>query len=70
MIRDSAERAVRYVTGTQDLESDDPGVRGGVAGSCPIWGEYGAYEYLNWAAKFTLDALLGRVTGRACGTSG
>lgn len=68
--RQSADRAVRYVMSTQDLSSEDDGVRGGVAGSFPIWGGYGPYEYLNWAAKFHLDALLGRVTGRACGTTG
>ena len=42
-------------------------VRGAVAGSYPIWGGYGAYEYLNWAAKFTADALLGRVAGTLTG---
>jgi hypothetical protein len=33
-----------------------PDVRGGVKGSFPVDGGYGAYEYLNWAAKFTIDA--------------
>ncbi len=31
-------------------------VRGGVKGSFPVDGGYGTYEYLNWAAKFTIDA--------------
>jgi hypothetical protein len=31
-------------------------VRGGVKGSFPVDGGYGSYEYLNWAAKFTIDA--------------
>ncbi len=68
--REHADRAARFVCATQKIDVADPGVRGGVAGSFPIWGSYGCYEYLNWAAKFAVDALLGRVTGRACGTNG
>lgn len=30
--------------------------RGGVKGSFPVDGDYGSFEYLNWAAKFTIDA--------------
>jgi hypothetical protein len=33
-------------------------VRGGVKGSFPVHGDYGPYEYLNWACKFTIDANL------------
>lgn len=32
------------------------GVRGGVAGSRPLYGAYGRYQYLAWAAKFFIDA--------------
>lgn len=39
------------------------GVQGGVPGSAPLWGKYGSFKYLNWAAKFTVDMLLDRVTG-------
>ncbi len=31
---------------------------GGVKGSYPVDGEYGRFQYLNWAAKFTVDANL------------
>jgi hypothetical protein len=55
---ESARRLNRYVAATQELGAAEPGVRGGVAGSHPIWGEYGPYEYLNWAAKFLADALM------------
>jgi Squalene-hopene cyclase C-terminal domain len=48
----AAERMNRYLSSTQDLNATDLGIRGGIKGSQPIWGEYGAYEYLNWAAKF------------------
>ncbi len=32
--------------------------RGGVKGSFPVDGDYGKWEYLNWAAKFFIDACL------------
>lgn len=35
---------------------DHPDVLGGVKGSFPVGGAYGRYEYLNWAAKFFIDA--------------
>lgn len=33
--------------------------RGGVKGSFPVDGAYGRYEFLSWAAKFTIDANIG-----------
>ncbi len=35
-----------------------PGIKGGVAGSAPVWGPYQRFRYPNWAAKFYLDAAL------------
>ena len=35
-----------------------PESRGGVKGSFPVDGGYGAFEFLNWACKFTIDAQL------------
>lgn len=35
-----------------------PSVRGGVRGAFPIDGGYGAFAFLNWAAKFLGDSLL------------
>jgi hypothetical protein len=55
---EAARRATRFLMSTQDLSATDPGIRGGIKGSHPIWGAYGAYEYLNWGAKFFADALL------------
>jgi DUF1680 family protein len=55
---EAARRMNRYLMGTQDLRASDPGLRGGIKGSDPVYAEYGAYEYLNWAAKFFADALL------------
>jgi DUF1680 family protein len=54
----AAQRMNRFLMSTQDLHSKDLGVRGGIKGAHPIWGDYGAFEYLNWAAKFFADALL------------
>ncbi len=63
---DAARRLTRYLRRTQDLRAADPGIRGGIKGSQPIWGGYAAYEYLSWAAKFFADALMleERVAGR------
>jgi len=54
----AARRMNRYLSTTQNLDAADPGIRGGIKGSQPIWGEYGPYEYLNWAAKFFADSLM------------
>jgi len=52
---EAGRRANAYVRRTVTLEGD-PDVVGGVRGSFPISGDYGAYEYLNWAAKFFIDS--------------
>ena len=58
---DAARRLIRYVAATQDLAHGEPGVRGGIQGSDPIYGGYGTWEYLNWAAKFYADALMAEI---------
>ena len=55
VLTDAARRAVRYVRSTI-ATSGDPDRIGGVRGSYPIDGPYGQYEFLNWAAKFFIDA--------------
>jgi len=55
--RDVAFRLNRYVRQSVRLD-DAPEFRGGVKGSFPVDGGYGRYEYLNWAAKFCIDANL------------
>lgn len=53
--RDGAFALLRYARCT--VQTEGPiGVRGGVKGSFPVDGEYGTYEFLNWAAKFLIDA--------------
>ena len=56
--RSSGERLIGFVRRTVDLSNPDHNIRGGVKGSHPVDGDYGRFEYLNWAAKFTIDACL------------
>ena len=56
--REGASRANRYLMSRHDVSNSDPVIRGGVAGSWPVWGDYGRLMVLNWAAKFFIDALL------------
>jgi len=56
LFREAAERVVRRLAATQHL-AGPPEVRGAIAGSCPIWGEYARLEFPNWAAKFFVDAV-------------
>jgi len=54
----AAQKANRFLKSTQNLRSKNKGIRGGIEGSYPIYGRYGQYQYLNWAVKFFIDALL------------
>jgi hypothetical protein len=54
----AASRLNRFVMTTQDLNSSNPGIRGAIKGSYPIWAAYSPFEYPNWAAKFFADALM------------
>lgn len=51
----AARRANAWVRRTVAM-SGLPEGRGAVAGSFPVGGEYGRWQYLNWACKFTIDA--------------
>jgi hypothetical protein len=54
---DAGKRALNYVRRTVKL-SGPAETLGGVKGSFPVNGDYGQWEYLNWAAKFCIDANL------------
>jgi methionyl-tRNA formyltransferase len=56
----AALKAIDLVKQTQDLGNPDPGIRGGIAGSYPVWGEYIRNAFPNWAAKYFIDALLAK----------
>ncbi len=53
-----ARKAIAFVKRHQRLAHSDPRIRGGIAGSAPIWGRYAMFEYPNWAAKFFADSLI------------
>ena len=53
--REAGFAANKFVRRSISYDGPD-GVRGGVKGSFPIEGDYGRFEYLNWAAKFFIDS--------------
>ncbi len=56
--RDGARLVNRFLRTMQRIRCGNGGIRGGIAGSWPVNGEYGKYRMLNWATKFYVDALL------------
>lgn len=64
-----AQRANAYVRRTMldPANCSNKDIAGGVKGSFPANGEYGRFEYLNWAAKFTIDANLMEIRSRTNG---
>jgi hypothetical protein len=48
----------KYVKSKQNCSTGNLDIRGAIAGSSPIWGDYIHFTYPNWAAKFFVDALL------------
>jgi hypothetical protein len=50
--------ATNYVMACQDIQTDNPNVRGAIAGSFPLWGGYAPFSYPNWATKFFIDAMV------------
>ena len=53
-----ADSIVSDLKQTQVLSSRNKNIVGGIKGSQPVYGLYGKYAYLNWAAKFFIDALM------------
>jgi folate-dependent phosphoribosylglycinamide formyltransferase PurN len=53
-------KAIDLVKRAQRMHATDDGVRGGIPGSDPIWGDYIKLALPNWAAKFFIDALLAK----------
>ncbi|QCC49284.1 hypothetical protein DV707_16185 (plasmid) [Halobellus limi] len=54
---DAARRAIQELKRAQPLDGATP-IRGGLAGSKPVWGPYMRLRYPNWAPKFLADAIL------------
>lgn len=53
-----AKQMIDQLKTCQLLATDNLDLRGGLAGSYPVAGDYGQHMLLNWAAKFYADALL------------
>jgi uncharacterized protein YyaL (SSP411 family) len=58
-----ARAGLDYLKREQRVDDPDPIVRGAIAGSSPIWGDYSRFEFPNWAAKFFADALMMDTSG-------
>ena len=54
----SSIQIMEQLKSTQNLKTFNKGIRGGVPGSYPTWGDYIHFGYPNWAAKFFADALI------------
>lgn len=55
---DTGRKLTAYVRRSIRIEGGPGDTVGGVKGSFPVNGDYGQWEYLNWAAKFCIDANL------------
>lgn len=55
---EAAQVALEPVKAGQVLSTREPGLRGGVPGSTPLWGDYLPFTLPCWAPKFFVDALL------------
>ena len=53
----AAKRLTAYVRRSMVVQGDKS-IQGGVKGAVPLDGAYGNYQYLNWAAKFFIDAAM------------
>lgn len=56
--RDPGVRLLRFLELTQNCDSADPGLRGGIKGAFPFDAGYGRFQTLNYATRYFVDALL------------
>jgi folate-dependent phosphoribosylglycinamide formyltransferase PurN len=56
----AALKALDLVKAAQPMDSSEAGIRGGIPGSAPVWGDYLYMALPNWAAKYFIDALLAK----------
>ena len=54
----SAKKINQFVKSTQNIYSRNKDIKGGIKGAYPIYGWYVPFCYINWAAKFFVDALM------------
>jgi uncharacterized protein YyaL (SSP411 family) len=55
---EAGDRLVNFLKAMQETHSSNPAINGALPGSFPLFGEYMAGGYPNWATKYLLDALL------------
>jgi folate-dependent phosphoribosylglycinamide formyltransferase PurN len=53
-------KALDLVKAAQPMDNADPGIRGGIPGSAPAWGNYLYMALPNWAAKYFIDAMFAK----------
>ncbi len=56
----AACKAIDLVKNAQPMRNSNPGIRGGIPASDPLWGDYVPFALPNWAAKYFVDALLAK----------
>jgi hypothetical protein len=54
----AALELIDQVKTTQSLDCKNLNIRGGIAGSYPIWGRYGRFTYISWSSKFFADSIM------------
>lgn len=62
---DAGDKLLESVKNTQSIYNKNPGIRGAIAGSFPIYGKYLRFTFPNWAAKFFIDAILEKMFGKS-----
>lgn len=65
-LQTAALKSLQFVMSHQRTQDGNPGVRGGIAGSYPVYGRYAPLSYPNWASKFFVDAALMQRAWGAC----
>ena len=56
----AALKALDQVKASQPMDNSDPGIRGGIPGSAPTWGDYLYMAMPNWSAKYFIDAMMAK----------
>ena len=54
----AATKLIDFIGSVQQSSHFSKAIKGGVAGSYPLWGRYMFMRYPNWAAKYYCDALM------------
>ncbi len=57
-LAEAAVSLLQQVATVQDTSTTDPEIFGAIPGSTPFWSMYCPFKYVNWAAKFFMDALM------------